>query len=42
MAQQLQALAGAKEMGQRLRALAALPEVLSSIPSNHMVAHNYL
>lgn len=30
------------EMNQRLRALAALPEVLSSIPSNHMVAHNYL
>jgi hypothetical protein len=29
-------------MAQRLRALNALPEVLSSIPSNHMVAHNYL
>ena len=28
------------EMAQRLRALDALPEVLSSIPSNHMVAHN--
>jgi hypothetical protein len=28
-------------MAQRLRALAALPEVLSSIPSN-MVAHNHL
>ena len=27
---------------QRLRALTALPEVLSSIPSNHMVAHNHL
>ena len=26
----------------RLGALAALPEVLSSIPSNHMVAHNHL
>ena len=26
-------------MAQRLRALAALPEVLSSNPSNHMVAH---
>jgi hypothetical protein len=25
-----------------LRALTALPEVLSSIPSNHMVAHNHL
>jgi hypothetical protein len=29
---------GAGEMAQRLRALPALPEVLSSIPSNHMVA----
>jgi hypothetical protein len=27
-------------MAQRLRILAALPEVLCSIPSNHMVAHN--
>ena len=26
-------------MAQRLGALIALPEVLSSIPSNHMVAH---
>jgi hypothetical protein len=25
-----------------LRALTALPEVLSSIPTNHMVAHNHL
>jgi hypothetical protein len=33
---------GAGKMAQRLRALAALPEVLSSIPSNHMVAHNHL
>jgi hypothetical protein len=33
---------GGREMAQQLRALAALPEVLSSIPSNHMVAHNYL
>jgi hypothetical protein len=32
----------AGEMAQRLRALAALLEVLSSIPSNHMLAHNYL
>jgi hypothetical protein len=33
----------AGEMAQRLRALtAALPEVLSSIPSNFMVAHNHL
>jgi|UPI00001F698C hypothetical protein len=29
-------------MAQQLRALTALPEVLSSIPSNHMLAHNYL
>jgi hypothetical protein len=29
-------------VAQRLRALTALPEVLSSIPSNHMVAHNHL
>jgi hypothetical protein len=28
--------------GSRLRALTALPEVLSSVPSNHMVAHNHL
>ena len=34
---------GAGEMmAQRLRALTAIPEVLSSIPSNHMVAHNHL
>jgi hypothetical protein len=33
----------AGEMAQRLRAqIAALPEVLSSILSNHMVAHNHL
>ena len=31
----------AGEMAQRLRALTALPEVLSSIPSNPMVAHNH-
>jgi hypothetical protein len=30
------------EMAQRLRALTTLPEVLSSIPSNHMMAHNHL
>jgi hypothetical protein len=29
-------------MAQRLRALTVLPEVLSSIPSNHIVAHNHL
>jgi hypothetical protein len=33
---------GAGEIAHRLRALTALPEVLSSIPSNHMVALNYL
>jgi hypothetical protein len=33
---------GAGEMAQQLRALIALPEVLCSIPSNHMVAHNHL
>ncbi|ERE81263.1 M-phase inducer phosphatase 3-like protein [Cricetulus griseus] len=33
---------GAGEMAQRLRAPTALPEVLSSIPSNHMVTHNHL
>jgi hypothetical protein len=33
----------AGEMAQQLGALAAaLPEILSSIPSNHMVAHNHL
>jgi hypothetical protein len=35
-------LLGAGEMAQRLRALTALAEVLSSNPSNHMVAHNHL
>jgi hypothetical protein len=34
--------AWAEEMGQRLRALAVLLEVLSLIPSNHMVAYNYM
>jgi hypothetical protein len=33
---------GAGEMAQRLRAPTALPKVLSSNPSNHMVAHNHL
>ena len=32
----------AGEMAQRLRTPIALPEVLSSIPSNHMAAHNHL
>jgi hypothetical protein len=35
-------LKGAGEMAQWLRVLTALPEVPSSISSNHMVAHNYL
>jgi hypothetical protein len=33
---------GTGEMAQWVRALTVLPEVLSSIPSNHMVAHNHL
>jgi hypothetical protein len=35
---------GAGEMAQRVRALTALPKVMSSNrsnPSNHMVAHNH-
>jgi hypothetical protein len=32
----------AGEMAQWVRALTALPKVLSSNPSNHMVAHNHL
>jgi hypothetical protein len=32
----------AGEMAQRLTALAVLPELLGSIPSIHMVAHNHL
>jgi hypothetical protein len=32
---------GAGEMAQWARALTALPKVLSSNPSNHMVAHNH-
>jgi hypothetical protein len=32
----------AGEMAQWLRALTALPKVLSSLPSNHKVAHNHL
>jgi hypothetical protein len=32
---------GAGEMVQWLRVLTALPKVLSSNPSNHMVAHNH-
>jgi hypothetical protein len=32
---------GAGEMAQRLRALTAIPKVLSSNSSNHMIAHNH-
>ena len=33
---------GTREMAQQLGALTALPKVLSSNPSNHLLAHNYL
>jgi hypothetical protein len=33
---------GTGEMAQWLRALTVLPKVLSSNPSNHMVAHSHL
>jgi hypothetical protein len=33
---------GLGEVAQNLRALTALPEVLSSNSSNHMVVHNHL
>ena len=33
---------GAGKMAQWLRVLLVLPKVLSSMPSNHMVAHNHL
>lgn len=32
----------AADMAQRLRALGGLPEVLGSIPGNHLVAPNHL
>jgi hypothetical protein len=38
----LKATHWAGEMAQQLRALTALPEVLSSNSSNHMVVHNHL
>ena len=31
-----------REMAQWLRVLPTLPKLLSSIPNNHMVAHNHL
>jgi hypothetical protein len=37
----LKANRGAGEMAQRLRAFTALLKILSSNPSNHMVAHNH-
>jgi hypothetical protein len=37
----LEAYFQAGEMAQRVRALTVLPKVLSSNPSNHMVAHNH-
>jgi hypothetical protein len=42
MAQWLRALPGGGEISQQLRTLIALPEVMSSIPSNHMVVHKHL
>jgi hypothetical protein len=33
---------GAGQMAQQVRALSALPKVPSSIPNNHMMAHNHL
>jgi hypothetical protein len=36
------ARAGAGEMAQQVRALTALPEILSTIPSNHRVAHKHM
>ena len=38
----LKVATGAREMAQQLRTLAALPDVLSSIPSKRLVAHNHL
>jgi hypothetical protein len=39
---QLLKIVGVGEMAQPLKALTAPPEVLSSIPSNHMVAYKHL
>lgn len=35
-------VSGAGEMDQWLRVLIALPEGMGSIPTTHVVAHNYL
>jgi hypothetical protein len=32
---------GADKMAQQVKALTALPKVLSSNPSNHMMTHNH-
>jgi hypothetical protein len=40
-AERLRALLRAGEMAQRVKALTALLKVMSSNPSNHMVAHNH-
>jgi hypothetical protein len=42
MAKILRTKSGAEEMAQQVRALTALTKVMSSNPSNHMVAHNHL
>ena len=41
-AKQRNTASGTREMAQWLRAPTALPEVLGSTPSNHMVVHNYV
>jgi hypothetical protein len=38
---EIRVLLQADEMAQQLKALTVLPKVLSSNPSNHMVAHNH-
>jgi len=38
----LKSILGAGEVAQQLRTLTALPEVLSSNPSNHVVVHSHL
>jgi hypothetical protein len=35
-------IGGARQMAQRLRALVALLEELSSIPSSHVAGHNHI
>jgi hypothetical protein len=39
---EIKKLSRAGEMARQLRALTALPKVLSSNPSNHTMAHNQL